>query len=848
MKTVLTLALALISVFTANAYKYTYNFSNTPISRAIVAISKDHPDINISFIYKELDNYRTSARVRTDNAYEALKQTVGLNPVSVTEQRGNYYVEAFQRGKYIYRGRVVGADKEPVAAATVMLLAPKDSAVVTYAMAVADGRFAIPCDRRNVIAKLSCMGYQTTYRRCPDFDLGTIVMPVQSVTLNQVKVEGRMADVYADRTVYIPSSRQKNASQNAVDLLRHMAIPQLAINPVDNSVKNNSGADVAIFFNFMPASSEDIAGLRMADVRRVEYLEFPTDPRFRGEQYVINIIVQEYEYGGYTKVSADEDFLTGLSSRVNVRTKFAYKKMVYDLYVASQNYDNHHTGYDVEGQYALKDDAGCDYTLTRRETVDDTRFRRNQFPVTFRATYNTDKVQIRNTVGYKHMAYPAQSQSGTLTLQPSAGADYTFDRSNPSRSNSFSYNGTFYFALPRDFSVNVTPQLSYTHNNNRLTYTTSLAEPIVRNARENATYYRLNAYLSKRFMDKHTLSLGFNTGNIINRLRYTGSAEYSDRFNNAFVYCQLCYRLQTKKFNLYTDVGGLWEQTNINSVKNDDFYPAVHTSLRFSPNTRHALSLYLQYANNTPGIDAKASDLLRDNEFMFISGNPHLDNARHVTCNFAYAWIPNNTLDVSAYANFFKIFDRAIVTYQPYDGGRALLRTYVNDGDYTQRQVGVSAGLKLFDNALQLYVSPKGNFNRSTGFFDKSYNSFSVYAQAMYYLKQFYFLACYQTPDKLMFSEFPYTYKSRNYYALEAGWGNTDWNVRVSAVNFFNRHWDISDQNIDTPLYKEHRTIFDTSYHARLNLSVTYTFGYGKKLQRGNEVGEPSGASSAILH
>ena len=36
MKTVLTLALSLISVFTANAYKYTYNFSNTPISRAIV--------------------------------------------------------------------------------------------------------------------------------------------------------------------------------------------------------------------------------------------------------------------------------------------------------------------------------------------------------------------------------------------------------------------------------------------------------------------------------------------------------------------------------------------------------------------------------------------------------------------------------------------------------------------------------------------------------------------------------------------------------------------------------------------------------------------------------------------
>ena len=43
------------------------------------------------------------------------------------------------------------------------------------------------------------------------------------------------------------------------------------------------------------------------------------------------------------------------------------------------------------------------------------------------------------------------------------------------------------------------------------------------------------------------------------------------------------------------------------------------------------------------------------------------------------------------------------------------------------------------------------------------------------------------------------------------------------------------------------KTIFGTNSHARLNLSVTYTFGYGKKVQRGNEVGEQSGASSAIL-
>jgi hypothetical protein len=99
----------------------------------------------------------------------------------------------------------------------------------------------------------------------------------------------------------------------------------------------------------------------------------------------------------------------------------------------------------------------------------------------------------------------------------------------------------------------------------------------------------------------------------------------------------------------------------------------------------------------------------------------------------------------------------------------------------------------------------------------------------------------------MMFSNAPITYRSRDFYAVGAGWANADWNVRLTAYNVFNSHWDSADLYLETPLYKEHKTNFGTNSHARLNLSVTYTFGYGKKVQRGNEVGEQSGANSAIL-
>ena len=147
---------------------------------------------------------------------------------------------------------------------------------------------------------------------------------IKSQELNEVVVQAQMQRTSSTKSTYTPTGKQKNAAQNAVDLLRQMAIPQIRINPIDETVTDNVGGNVAIYINFLEASKEEMEGLRTADVRRVEYLEFPTDPRFRGAERVINIIVQEYAYGGYTKITANENFLVGLSSRVNIFSKFTY--------------------------------------------------------------------------------------------------------------------------------------------------------------------------------------------------------------------------------------------------------------------------------------------------------------------------------------------------------------------------------------------------------------------------------------------------------------------------------------------------------------------------------------------
>lgn len=58
-----------------------------------------------------------------------------------------------------------------------------------------------------------------------------------------------------------------------------MAIPQLSPG-MGNAIKTNTGKTVSIYIDFLPASEQDLTGMRMSDVKKVEYYDFPKDPVF----------------------------------------------------------------------------------------------------------------------------------------------------------------------------------------------------------------------------------------------------------------------------------------------------------------------------------------------------------------------------------------------------------------------------------------------------------------------------------------------------------------------------------------------------------------------------------------
>ncbi|MDE6263930.1 MAG: TonB-dependent receptor family protein [Paramuribaculum sp.] len=849
MKHILLLVIAVLGFIPVYPWHCSYRFRDTPVSQALVQLGKDNPELNISFIYKELDNYRTSVRVDAGDAYSAIRQIIGLNPVSVVEKDGAFYIEALQHGRYVYTGHVVSAANEPIASATILLLAPKDSAVVTYGFTDDSGNFSIPCDYRKVVAKFSCLGYKPLFRYCTGNSLGTIAMEELPIQLKTVVVEADNATLFTDKSIYRPTLRQKNASQTAVDLLRNLAIPQITVNLVDESVTTLSGEPVAVYVDGLPASPQELQGMRIADVRRVEYLDFPTDARYAGNDHVINFVMQKYEYGGYTKLSASENILIGLSSRASLYSKFSYKKMIYDLYAGSSNYDLHHAGTSRISRYNLIDEEGQEKIVTRSEAFDKSHFKYNQYPVSFRAVYDSDNTQIGNTVGINFDSSPVAETNGTLTYSPSIFESYRYINRQPYTTRHLVWSGAYYFVLPNDFQLSFTPKVSY--GNTGYTYSYSIernaSADIENTSKEHYSNVSGGASLYKRFSGIHSAFTNIYGGTNHNKVRYYGSSPYDNDFSDSFAGFRAGYSFNNRRWRFDSNLAMQWERNCINGEAVSEIYPLVNVSGSYSPSTHHSLQAFFHYGANYPGESVKSPNVLQDNELMYKTGNPGLSFSRQITFNFQYNWVANNNFSLSLFSRYFGEYGLYVPVFVHYNGGMALLRTYSSNQDYNRTKLGTSFNLKMLEGSLQFAAQPSVTLFSYKGYYNLSKKPFTLNSSLTYYLNSFFFQASFQTAATTINGNMGVYYRNRSYYQVEAGWGNADWNIRLTAANLFRGDWLAGTQTLESPLYSETMRQGGTYYHRRINLSVTYTFGYGKKVKRSNEVGEQSAAPSAIL-
>lgn len=670
---------------------------------------------------------------------------------------------------------------------------------------------------------------------------------IKTQELNEVVVEAQMQRTTANSTTYYPDRNSKRAAQNAIDLLNQMNIPQINVNPVSGSIQTPSGDDVAIFIDMEPATQEEKDALRPEDVKKVEYLMFPSDPRYNHEKYVINITLRHYDYGGYAKLSGTGNVLAGSGSGL-AYAKMAYKRMTYDISVNDKYTDRHNTGDEQIQIFRFPGANGDVNEITRSNLLDYSRFQQNQIGASFRAKYTTEKVILSNSIYFTAQNIPHSDNNGRLLFSSDLFQDGTYSNTLNSTYLYPRWRGNYYFDLGRDFKLNVIPSLFYEHTKYKRLYSSNDAN-ILTDAKENAITGELQFQLNKTFNNHHTLDINLLGIYYYDKVDYSGNTSASPVFNQFAYGGFLGYGFN--KGNFYGQlVGGFAGESNkISGVRTSSFIPLAELNVQYAFNQKNSLSVSAQYYVNAVSAADKTPDIIQENELLYKVGNVHLKNTNWTKATIDYTWLPNNKFSVSAFSGWSRYFNHPIPVFTPDGPNGMMLRSIENNGDYQDFYIGGTLSAKLLNRSLVFRITPRMWFEKMTGKYADNANYLSVQLSATYYLKNLYFSAYYSTGNRglLQYSLESTSIKSKSNYQFKIGWSNGKWNCSVAAVNIFRRSWINETSCLKSQWFDQYTTEYNANSHQFVSLTASYTFGFGKKIKRGDEIQTVSGGNSAIM-
>lgn len=659
---------------------------------------------------------------------------------------------------------------------------------------------------------------------------------IKVTQLEEVEVEGANHWTEPSKSVYIPTKQEKKASLDATDLLTRMAIPEIRVDR--GNVTDVLGEAVSIFIDGRKAQSQELRGMRMSDVQRVEYLINPSDPRFQGARTAINFIMKQYSYGGYTKLYETLNWdMASVPPREDlfVFSKLVVKKSTWNFWGEFFTAPDSRRGSNSIETYNLPDGM-----ITRK--VEFNKFKSNEInPIGgVEYVYSKDKIDISQQFNYGYIHSSHNTISGIVEYEPDILQPSLYKLIAPGHRSGITYNANYFFNVGKGWSSTTTTSFNYLHSDQ-----TNIAQTTGFDTIDNSNksdYYSLAVQHSwrKRFDSHHNLffkATGSFTWSNYNYLGFDAMTEKQYSHNAGF---RVTYQFQNSKIWLNVNAYGeiLWYK--VNNDFHRAFNPSLNVFMRYSINRKNNIQLSAESYYTAPSVNNLTTHITQSNEFYYVVGNPDMKVRKSYRFNISYSWMPSNPFMATAYVNYTPCFDQTLLTYLPYPGKNALIQSYVNGDSYHPVELGINFNYKLLKNSLVLSGFGAINYFKVNGgkhlngysYLEAWYPKFQL--NANYYIKNFNFGVSYTYPFKYL-RDYGFKVNRISFFSLVAGWGNGKWNIQATLSNPWQGSYKLEDYFVKSPYYSFHSTPLGWNGHKGLSIQGVYTFGYGKHVNQSNE-------------
>lgn len=331
-------------------------YRSTPMSEALIDISRECPELKISFIYNTLEDYPVTCSFLNLTPVEAVYRIVGLYPVRISfSDDGHTVVEPLRSSAGKLIGRLVNERGEAVEYATVRLFSPVDSAFITGGVSTENGDFVIPADVPNAIMRVTCLGYFPLTKNTGIGRVGDIVIHTSAQKLDNVTVESKTVDYVADHLEVIPSATTATHSLDIFDFLGMQPLPGLWHDKLNNSVTVYN-RPVIFIVNGVERPQSYLYNIRPRNVARIKYYtQIPAKYLGRGAGAVLEITLKERNDGGAFYINGRQGLNALFTDAV---TGVSYNQGKSEIALQySDSYRNYHRRYETSHQSYIGDDG-----------------------------------------------------------------------------------------------------------------------------------------------------------------------------------------------------------------------------------------------------------------------------------------------------------------------------------------------------------------------------------------------------------------------------------------------------------------------------------------------------------